>query len=42
MNCKQQWQRQQTFQPGMDKKKVAELQRGWRKAVDRAKGWLKD
>jgi glycerol kinase len=38
----QQWQRQQTFQPGMDKKKAAELQRGWRKAVDRAKGWLKE
>jgi glycerol kinase len=37
-----QWQRQRTFQPGMDKERVAELQRGWRKAVDRAKGWLKD
>jgi glycerol kinase len=34
-----QWQRQRTFQPGMDKGKVAELQRGWRKAVERAKGW---
>jgi glycerol kinase len=37
-----QWQRQRTFQPGMDKARVAELQRGWRKAVERAKGWLKD
>jgi glycerol kinase len=37
-----QWQRQRTFQPGLDKARVAELQRGWRKAVERAKGWLKD
>jgi glycerol kinase len=37
-----QWQRQRTFQPGMDKARVAELQRGWRKSVERAKGWLKD
>jgi glycerol kinase len=37
-----QWRRQKTFQPAMDKARAAELQRGWRKAVDRAKGWLKD
>jgi glycerol kinase len=36
-----QWQRQRTFQPGMDKGKVAELQRGWRQAVERAKGWVR-
>src|SRR5580658_2170224 len=34
-----QWQGQRTFQPCMDKAKVAHLQRGWRKAVERAKGW---
>jgi len=34
-----QWQRQRTFQPGMDREKVAALQRGWRKALERAKGW---
>ena len=34
--------KQRTFQPAMDNAKVAELKRGWRKAVDRAKGWLKD
>jgi glycerol kinase len=37
-----QWQRQWTFQPGLDLAKVAEMKRGWRKAVERAKGWLKD
>jgi glycerol kinase len=37
-----QWQRQRTFQPGLDKARVAELQRGWHKAVECAKGWLKD
>ncbi|HUD84199.1 MAG TPA: glycerol kinase GlpK [Candidatus Saccharimonadales bacterium] len=36
------WQREKTFQPGMDPARVAELKRGWRKAVDRAKGWLKE
>jgi glycerol kinase len=37
-----QWQRQKTFQPGLDPAKVAELKRGWHQAVERAKGWLKD
>jgi glycerol kinase len=37
-----QWQRQRTFQPGMDKEKVAALRRGWHKAVERAKGWAED
>ncbi|HEY3864444.1 MAG TPA: glycerol kinase GlpK [Verrucomicrobiae bacterium] len=37
-----QWQRQRTFQPGMDARQVAELRRGWAKAVERTKGWLKD
>ena len=36
------WQRQKTFQPAMDAAKVAGLKRDWRKAVGRAKGWLKD
>jgi len=35
-----QWQRQRTFQPGMAKEKAAELRRVWRKAVERAKGWV--
>jgi glycerol kinase len=36
------WQRQKTFQPAMDGTKAAGLKRDWRKAVGRAKGWLKD
>jgi glycerol kinase len=36
-----QWQRQRTFHPAMDRERVEELKRGWRKTVDRAKGWLK-
>jgi glycerol kinase len=36
------WQREKTFQPAMDAGKVAALKRDWRKAVGRAKGWLKD
>ena len=35
-----QWQRQRTFQPVMDRGKVAALQRGWHRAVERAKGWV--
>jgi glycerol kinase len=35
-----QWQRQRSFQPSMGQEKVAELQSGWRKAVQRAKGWV--
>ncbi len=37
-----QWQMQKEFRPAMDKAKVAELKRGWRKATGCAKGWLKD
>jgi glycerol kinase len=37
-----QWQGQRTFYPSMDRERVAELRGGWHKAVDRAKGWLKD
>jgi len=37
-----QWQRERTFQPGLDPARVAELKRGWRRAVERARGWLKD
>jgi glycerol kinase len=36
------WQREKTFQPEMDPARVAELKRGWRKAVDRSKGWLRE
>jgi glycerol kinase len=36
------WQREKTFQPEMEAARVAELKRGWRKAVDRSKGWLKE
>jgi glycerol kinase len=37
-----QWQRQKTFEPSMDAARVAELKHSWRKAVERAKGWLKE
>jgi glycerol kinase len=37
-----QWQRERTFQPAMDRERAAALRRGWRKAVERSKGWLKD
>jgi glycerol kinase len=37
-----QWQRDREFQPAMDPAKVAELRHNWHKAVERAKGWLKD
>jgi glycerol kinase len=36
------WQRDKTFRPEMEKARVADLKRGWRKAVDRSKGWAKD
>jgi glycerol kinase len=36
------WQRQRTFTPAMTASKAAALKRDWRKAVSRAKGWLKD
>jgi glycerol kinase len=37
-----QWQKDKEFRPELDRAKVAELKRGWQKAVERAKGWLKD
>src|SRR5713101_4772930 len=37
-----QWQKDKEFRPALDHAKVAELKSGWQKAVDRAKGWLKD
>ena len=37
-----QWQRDKEFHPAMDRAKVAELTRGWQKAVGRSQGWLKD
>ncbi len=37
---KQQWQRDKTFCPSLKTKTVSELKRGWRKAVNRAQGWL--
>ena len=37
-----QWQMDKQFHPAIERGKVAELKRGWRKAVERSKGWLKD
>jgi glycerol kinase len=37
-----QWQMDREFRPVMDAAKVTGLKRNWHKAVDRAKGWLKD
>ena len=37
-----QWQRDKEFHPAMDRAKVAELTRGWQKAVGRSQGWLKN
>jgi glycerol kinase len=36
------WTADKTFEPQMDASRVAELKHGWRKAVDRSKGWLKE
>jgi len=36
-----QWQLDRKFVPNMDEKEREELYKGWRKAVERAKGWLK-
>jgi glycerol kinase len=36
------WQREKTFQPAMDAAEAARLKREWRKAVSRAKGWIKE
>jgi glycerol kinase len=38
----EQWQVQKEFHPAMDKNKVAEMKRGWRKATSCAKGWLSE
>jgi glycerol kinase len=37
-----QWQKEREFRPAMDAAKVAELKCNWHKAIERAKGWLKD
>jgi glycerol kinase len=37
-----QWQKDKEFRPELDRAKADELKRGWQKAVERAKGWLKD
>jgi glycerol kinase len=37
-----QWQKDKEFRPVLDRGKVAELKGGWQKAVDRAKGWLRE
>ena len=34
-----QWQKDCEFKPAMDAAKVAQLRRGWTKAVSKAKGW---
>lgn len=36
-----QWQLDRRFVPSMDEERREELYRGWKKAVERAKGWLK-
>ena len=36
-----QWQVDRKFVPNMDEKEREELYKGWRKAVERAKGWMK-
>ena len=36
-----QWQIDKEFKPSMDREKVAELKRGWTKAVSKAKGWAR-
>ena len=36
-----QWQLDRKFVPNMDEKEREELYKGWRKAVERAKGWMK-
>jgi glycerol kinase len=36
------WQEDRSFQLNQSKKKVDECLRGWKRAVDRAKGWAKD
>jgi len=41
-DLQQQWQQDKEFHPTMDAARVAELKRRWRKAVERAKGWLRD
>jgi len=37
-----QWQKDKEFRPALDRAKAAELKSRWQKAVERAKGWLKD
>jgi glycerol kinase len=37
-----QWQKDKEFRPALDCARVAELKSGWQKAVERAKGWLKN
>ena len=39
---KKSWQLETRFQPEMARGKADELYKGWRKAVEHAKGWLKD
>ncbi|EEF62012.1 glycerol kinase GlpK [Pedosphaera parvula] len=36
------WQSQKTFHPSMDKEKIADLKKHWRRAVKAGRGWLKD
>ncbi len=41
-DLQKQWQKDKEFHPAMDAAKVTELKRNWHKAVERAKGWLRD
>jgi glycerol kinase len=36
------WQVERRFEPALERGRAEELKRGWRKAVERAKGWAKD
>jgi glycerol kinase len=34
------WRVDRRFEPAMSRERVAEMRRGWQKAVERAKGWV--
>jgi glycerol kinase len=37
-----QWREDRTFEPGMGKSAVEKLRSGWRKALDRSRGWIEE
>jgi glycerol kinase len=36
------WRREKTFEPRMEAARVEELKGGWRRAVERSKGWVRE